>query len=111
MERNGVQGIGGWLLVYTIGSIPFMLFHSAGLSGWFFDYPIPLMVVIFVALAMADAAVESALAAQDEPDADLWAFRSPAATGARLTKRQWPRPGDGRPAAPRYRRSAVAASR
>ena len=28
-------GVGGWLLVYLYGSIPYLLFHSAGLSGWF----------------------------------------------------------------------------
>lgn len=52
MERDGVHGIGGWLLVYSIASIPVMLFYSAGLAGWFFDYPVLLMAAIFVALAM-----------------------------------------------------------
>ena len=51
METGGVQGVGGWLLVYVIVSIPLMLFYSAGLSGWFFDYPVLLMAVIFLALA------------------------------------------------------------
>ena len=44
-------GVGGWLLVYLCASIPFLLFHSAGLSGWFFDYPIWLLVAIFLVLA------------------------------------------------------------
>ena len=44
-------GVGGWLLVYLYGSIPFLLFHSAGLSGWFFDYPLWLLGAIFLLLA------------------------------------------------------------
>ena len=52
METGGVQGVGGWLLVYLIGSIPLMVFYSAGLSGWFFEYPVPLMVAIFLAFAI-----------------------------------------------------------
>ena len=52
MERDSVKGIGGWLLVYLIGSIPLMLFYSMGLSGWFFEYPVLLMAVIFLALAI-----------------------------------------------------------
>lgn len=48
METDGVQGVGGWLLVYVIGSIPLLLFYSAGLSGWFFEYPVSLMAAIFL---------------------------------------------------------------
>ncbi|WP_419163994.1 hypothetical protein [Candidatus Palauibacter sp.] len=44
-------GPGGWLLVYLCGSIPFLLFHSAGLSGWFLDYALWLLVAIFLLLA------------------------------------------------------------
>ena len=44
-------GVGGWLLVYLYGSIPFLLFHSAGLSGWFLDYPLWLLGAIFLLLA------------------------------------------------------------
>ena len=44
-------GVGGWLLVYLYGSIPFLLFHSAGLSGWFLDYALWLLVAIFLLLA------------------------------------------------------------
>ena len=51
MERDSIKGIGGWLLVYLVGSIPVILFYSAGLSGWFFDYSVVLMAVIFLALA------------------------------------------------------------
>jgi hypothetical protein len=46
-----MRGINGWLLVYLIGSIPVQLFYAAGLSGWFFDYPIGLFVGIFLVLA------------------------------------------------------------
>ena len=42
MGRERVYGIRGWLLVYIVCSIPVLLFLSAGLSGWFFDYPIGL---------------------------------------------------------------------
>ncbi len=44
-------GVGGWLLVYLYGSIPFLLFHSAGLSGWFLDYSLWLLGAIFLLLA------------------------------------------------------------
>ncbi|WP_419947896.1 hypothetical protein [Candidatus Palauibacter sp.] len=52
-EINGSTpvGVGGWLLVYVHGSIPFLLFHSAGLSGWFLDYAIWLLAAIFLLLA------------------------------------------------------------
>lgn len=52
MDTGGVQGVGGWLLVYVIVSIPLMLFYSAGLSGWFFEYPVPLMAAIFLVFAI-----------------------------------------------------------
>lgn len=48
---NTPAGVGGWLLVYLCGSIPFLLVHSAGLSGWFLDYAIWLLVAIFLLLA------------------------------------------------------------
>ncbi|WP_419938286.1 hypothetical protein [Candidatus Palauibacter sp.] len=44
-------GVGGWLLVYLLGSIPFLLLHSAGLSGWFLDYALWLLIAIFLLLA------------------------------------------------------------
>jgi len=43
-----LKRIKGWPLAYVIGSIPVLLFYSAGLSGWFFDYPIPLFISIFI---------------------------------------------------------------
>ena len=52
MAGNRVKGIRGWSSVYIIGSIPVLLFHAAGLSGWFFDYPIALFLVIFLLLAI-----------------------------------------------------------
>ena len=51
MDGVSVEGIRGWLLVYIIGSIPVLLFVSAGLSGWFFEYPIGLALAIFLLLA------------------------------------------------------------
>ncbi len=47
-----MDGVKGWLLVYLICSIPLLMFYSMGLSGWFFDYPFVLMVVIFLLLAV-----------------------------------------------------------
>ena len=52
MEECNVRGIGGWLLVYVVGSIPLLWVYSMALSGWFFDYPVLLMAVIFLALAI-----------------------------------------------------------
>ena len=46
-----MAGIDGWLLVYLIGSVPLGLLYAAGLSGWFFDYPIGLFAGIFLVLA------------------------------------------------------------
>ncbi len=51
MGGESVDGIQGWLLVYIVASIPVLLFLSAGLSGWFFDYPIGLWLAIFLLLA------------------------------------------------------------
>lgn len=51
MSAGGPRGLGGWLLVYLVVSLPLLMFHSMGLSGWFFDYPFMLMVAIFLALA------------------------------------------------------------
>ena len=49
----GNSGLNGWLLVYVIGSITVLMFYSAALSGWFFDYPIVLFLVILLLLAKA----------------------------------------------------------
>lgn len=48
---EGTRGIGGWMLVYVVCSVPVSLFFSAGLSGWFFDYPLGLWLSIFLVLA------------------------------------------------------------
>ena len=47
-----MDGIKGWLLVYLIASVPLVAFYAAGLSGWFFNYPIWLFVAIFLVLAV-----------------------------------------------------------
>ncbi len=51
IDGNAPVGVGGWLLVYVCGSVPFLLFHSAGLSGWLLDYALWLLVAIFLLLA------------------------------------------------------------
>ena len=51
MGGESVNGIQGWLSVYIVASIPVLLFFSAGLAGWFFDYPIGLWLAIFLVLA------------------------------------------------------------
>ncbi len=42
--------MGGWLLLYLCASVPYLLFHSAGLSG-LFGYPLWLLAAIFLLLA------------------------------------------------------------
>ena len=51
MGTGRPEGIKGWLLVYVSGSIPLLMGYAMGLSGWFFEYPIVLMVTIFLLLA------------------------------------------------------------
>lgn len=43
-------GLGGWLMLYLCASVPYLLFHSAGLSG-LFDYSLPLLAAIFLLLS------------------------------------------------------------
>ncbi len=52
MALRKSEGVGGWLLVYLVGSIPLMVLCAVGLSGWFFDYPVTLATVIFCILAV-----------------------------------------------------------
>ena len=52
MERDMTEGISGWLLVYLVGSILLLMLYSMGLAGWFFDYPVVLMIAIFLILAL-----------------------------------------------------------
>ena len=51
LKKESVEGIKGWLLVYIIGSIPVLMFYSAGLSAYF-DYPYVLILAIFILLAI-----------------------------------------------------------
>ena len=67
MNDQGPAGVGGWLLVYLCGSVPYLLFHAAGLSGWFFDYPHWLTVALFLLLASP-----LALLLSKSPRAPLW---------------------------------------
>jgi len=67
MEGNNEEGIGGWIVVYIIGSIPLLTVYSMGLSGWFFEYPIGLMLAIFILLA-----VPLLLVLRKSPKAPRW---------------------------------------
>lgn len=67
MKRNNTEGIGGWIIVYIIGSIPLLTVYSVGLSGWFFEYPIGLMLAIFILLA-----VPLLLVLRKSPKAPRW---------------------------------------
>lgn len=49
MNGDTPTGLGGWLLLYLCASIPYLLFHAAGLSG-LFDYPLWLLAAIFLLL-------------------------------------------------------------
>lgn len=42
--------LNGWLLCYIIASIPVFAFWSAGLAGWFFNYPLVLFGGILLVL-------------------------------------------------------------
>ena len=57
----------GWAVVYLIGSIPVLMFYAAGFAGWFFDYPMPLFISIFVVLA-----IPLVLILLKSPDAAAW---------------------------------------
>lgn len=46
-----MDGIGGWLFVYLIGSVPVTLFYAAGVAGRFFDYHLGLFATVFLVLA------------------------------------------------------------
>ena len=50
INGDTAAGLGGWLLLYLCASVPYLLFHSAGLAG-LFGYPIWLLVAIFLLLA------------------------------------------------------------
>lgn len=50
INSDAPAGLGGWLLLYLCASIPYLLFHSAGLSG-IFGYPLWLLAPIFLLLA------------------------------------------------------------
>lgn len=67
MKRNDKEGIGGWIIVYIIGSIPLLTVYSMGLSGWFFEYPVGLMLAIFILLA-----VPLLLVLRKSPKAPQW---------------------------------------
>ena len=47
-----MKGIGGWLLVYLVGSVTVTFFFAAGLAGRFFDYHWGAVASIFLVLAL-----------------------------------------------------------
>jgi hypothetical protein len=57
-----MEGIGGWLLVYLIGSVPVTLFYAAGVAGRFFDYHLGVVAGVFLVLATPLALVVLKLA-------------------------------------------------
>ena len=67
MEGKKLEGTKGWLFVYLIGSVPLIVVYSMGLSGWFFDYPIVLMLAIFFFFA-----IPLLLILLKVPQAPLW---------------------------------------
>lgn len=67
MKRSDKEGIGGWIVVYIVGSIPLLTVYSMGLAGWFFEYPIGLMLAIFILLA-----VPLLLVLRKSPKAPRW---------------------------------------
>ena len=47
-RRADAKGIGGWLLLYLVASVPLMSLYAVGLSGLFSDYPLAPTIAIFV---------------------------------------------------------------
>jgi hypothetical protein len=45
-----MEALSGWLLVYFVGTVPLYVFFAAGLSGWYYDYPLPLFAAILAVL-------------------------------------------------------------
>ncbi len=62
-----MESIKGWLLIYLICSAPLLAFYAAGLSGWFFDYPLGLFAGIFLVLS-----VPLVLLVRKVPSAPAW---------------------------------------
>jgi hypothetical protein len=50
--RDVMETMNGCLLVYLVGSVPLLIFYAAGLSGWFFDYPMGLFIGILLVLVV-----------------------------------------------------------
>ena len=44
------EHMNGWLVLYISASMTVFAFWSAGLAGWFFDYPLPLFLAIMMML-------------------------------------------------------------
>ena len=65
--RGNAKGIGGWLLLYLVASVPLMSLYAVGLSGLFSDYPVVLMIAIFLIFL-----VPLGLLASKSPGAPRW---------------------------------------
>jgi len=65
--RDSATGIGGWLLLYLVASVPLMFLYAVGLSGLFSDYPLVPMIAIFLIFL-----VPLALLASRSPGAPRW---------------------------------------
>ena len=77
-----MENINGWLWVYLIGSVPWFFFLSAGLAGWYWDYPLPLLAVIFIVLA-----APLALIVLRAPSAPAWNIATLCAGAGLITLR------------------------
>ena len=45
-----MEGVGGWLLVYLIASVPVAAFYAMALAGWRLDYPKWLFTILLTLL-------------------------------------------------------------
>ena len=77
-----MQDFPGWMYIYALGSIPVMLFYAAGLSGWFYDYPMPLFVSLTVIFLIPVALLFLKL-----PNAPVWNVALVWTTAVLLTTR------------------------
>ena len=77
-----MAGINGWLIVYLVGSAPLFLFLAAGLSGWYWDYPLWLFGGIFVVLA-----APLVMLVMKVPSAPAWNIASLCAAAGLITLR------------------------
>ena len=69
-----MEGVGGWLLVYLIASVPVAAFYAMALAGWRLDYPKWLFTILLTLLvAPLVLVIVEAPAAREWNIAVLWA--------------------------------------